>query len=447
MNKKLKILVLSSLSPYKSANFGLDVIKSLELAGHEVDFLTKYQFDGMTSNMFSVFDYSESESVSNKTFIQKLKEKVPLLRFIHNPTFYFRFFKQTNQTITISDELQPCVDSELILNKINKKHDLVITVFWWFMITGKTLRDIYEKLSCPILIYSVDMAPLTGGCYYFWNCRKFLNSCGNCPALWLSMKEDKTNSNFLYKIDVYKTSKCMFLGNTWQCNWAKKSPLFDKEYIRKLPFVLDENVFLTKYQEESRKLLQITQSKKFILFAATANLLSKRKGGKYLISAVNRFILNLTPSERKDVLLIIAGNNGDRVQKYFKIDVHSMGFLDIDKLVLAYSAADCFLCSSIEDAGPSMINQSLMCGTPVIAFETGVALDLVHTGFTGYRANYKDVEDFAHGIKVLYRQNASEKNLMRENCRTLAVQECSLSAFSQRIENIYNEIVVDESKK
>ena len=54
---------------------------------------------------------------------------------------------------------------------------------------------------------------------------------------------------------------------------------------------------------------------------------------------------------------------------------------------------------SIEDSGPMMINESIMCGTPVVCFDMGVARDLVHTGRTGYRAALRDSSDLAFGIR------------------------------------------------
>jgi glycosyltransferase involved in cell wall biosynthesis len=45
-----------------------------------------------------------------------------------------------------------------------------------------------------------------------------------------------------------------------------------------------------------------------------------------------------------------------------------------------------------------MIPESMLCGTPVVAFDTGGAPDLIRPGGTGYLARYKDSGDLAEGI-------------------------------------------------
>ncbi len=32
------------------------------------------------------------------------------------------------------------------------------------------------------LLYMMDMAPMTGGCHYAWDCEKYKMKCGGCPA-------------------------------------------------------------------------------------------------------------------------------------------------------------------------------------------------------------------------------------------------------------------------
>jgi glycosyltransferase involved in cell wall biosynthesis len=110
----------------------------------------------------------------------------------------------------------------------------------------------------------------------------------------------------------------------------------------------------------------------------------------------------------------------------------------------AYQAADVYVCPSIEDSGPMMINQSIMCGTPVVSFEMGVALDLVVTGKTGYRAKLKDTGDMAKGILDILTLDEDNYKIMSVNCRELALKLCSPDVQSEKIENILrNRIIVN----
>ena len=80
-----------------------------------------------------------------------------------------------------------------------------------------------------------------------------------------------------------------------------------------------------------------------------------------------------------------------------------------------------------------MINESILCGTPVVSFDMGVAPDLVHTGRTGYRARLKDSADLAVGLYQLMEMNEVRTRVMRTECRALGLALChpdvQVSAF------------------
>jgi len=71
-----------------------------------------------------------------------------------------------------------------------------------------------------------------------------------------------------------------------------------------------------------------------------------------------------------------------------------------------------------------MINEAIMCGTPVVAFDMGVAPDLVHTGRTGYKAKLKDSKDLARGIAEILHLNKEEYSEMSNNCSELGLRLC-----------------------
>lgn len=436
MNKKLNILLLSSITPYQSGNLGLDVIKSLEAAGHRVDLITKYKFDGILPGMYSVYDsYEPKVKLSLRS---RLKMRYPFLGYL-NPSYFFR--KRGKQRMVSKIEEKPPVEADLIINKLDEignQYDLVITLFWESMITAETLKHVYNKLQRPIFIQAVDMFPMTGGCFYFWDCRRFLDACGKCPGLSSRDENDQTNKNFLYKKEIYASIKYVYIGNTWMCRWASQSSLFNPAFIRKGSVVVDENVFLNRDKSEAKALFGLPTSAKFIMFAGSVNIAAKRKGFDVLVKSVNDFYSKLPPEAKDQVLLVLAGKKNGHIQKYFKMKVCYVGFMDVSKLALMYAAADLYLSTAVEDAGPSMVNQALMCGTPVVAFEIGVALDMVMTDVTGYRAKYKDVNDYSRGITHIYNLKAEEKIQMGRKCREIALRESSYDSYADRIGQFYS---------
>ena len=74
-----------------------------------------------------------------------------------------------------------------------------------------------------------------------------------------------------------------------------------------------------------------------------------------------------------------------------------------------------------------MINQSILCGTPVVAFAQGAALDLVVPGETGHLARMCDPEDFARGLALILGLDAAGHARMHQSCRAKGLAECSIA--------------------
>jgi len=139
----------------------------------------------------------------------------------------------------------------------------------------------------------------------------------------------------------------------------------------------------------------------------------------------------MSPGEKgkpEDVLLLVAGHGGHRLARELPFQTKSLGFLrDEIALALAYQAADIFVCPSVEDGGPLMIPQAMMCGRPVVSFRSGYALDLVKTMQTGYLCENTDSTELAHGIcRTLFSDRLRE---MGENARRLAAERHARPVF------------------
>ena len=74
-----------------------------------------------------------------------------------------------------------------------------------------------------------------------------------------------------------------------------------------------------------------------------------------------------------------------------------------------YKASDISVCTTIADAGPMMISESMCNETPVIAFDRSISIDLCENGETGYLIPDLDVELMADSIKkILFEDNLEE---------------------------------------
>ena len=91
-----------------------------------------------------------------------------------------------------------------------------------------------------------------------------------------------------------------------------------------------------------------------------------------------------------------------------------------------------------------MINQSIMSGRPVVAFNMGVAPDLVLNGETGYVADIKDSRDFSMGLHKILSMSESEWEVSSNKCRELGLSRFSSGVNRTRLRDILSDLVTRE---
>ena len=360
----------------------------------------------------------------------KLKSNLKLSTYNTNPDY--RFFQL--------HEKKQIYKTEKLIKKSDIKPDAIIILFVNKFINVKNIYELQKKTHAPILWLMYDMAPLTGGCHYAWECKGYQNLCGNCPGLFSTNPYDLSYENILFKKSYLSKTKIEILtASESQFEQAKNSSLFRKNIIHKILLSVDSNVFKPVDKESIRLKLNIPANKK-ILFFGSVGLTEKRKGMYYLIESLKLLKQKIDFQDTgfaDKILLLIAGREIEQIADSLPFKYQYLGMLNnTSGIASTYQAADVFVCPSIEDSGPMMINQSLMCGTPVVSFEMGVAYDLVKTIETGYRAKLKDTNDMAQGIMDILSLDTSEYCTLSKNCRELALKLCSPEVQIEKIDEI-----------
>jgi len=217
---------------------------------------------------------------------------------------------------------------------------------------------------------------------------------------------------------------CFAAPTNWVMTRIRQSSLFGSHRVELIPYPIDTNTFRPFDQRVARDLLRLPFDKKIIFFGATY-LEDRRKGMSLLVDALRRLAALLDGSEslrREDLFLLVAGLQGQRLLDELPFAGKYAGHFNDDlTLALAYQAADLFVCPSVEDAGPMMIPEAMMCGTPVAAFNAGGAPDLIETMKTGYLARLADPEDLALGmLKLLAADNGTEMRVAAHETATRA---------------------------
>ncbi len=370
-------------------------------------------------------------------FYDKLKRKIKQLfrvpnKIPSNPDYHF-YNQCENRTLFSTKD---------ILRQVPFKPDIIILYWVTDTVNSKNIYELSMLTGATILWYLMDMAALTGGCHYAWDCEGYKKCCGECPAIYSSDEKDITYGNLLLKKKYFDQANLFAVAGTeWLYRQAKESTLFREKPVYKVMASREPEIFRPSDKQLARNKLGIPLDKKVVFFGAVS-FAQKRKGASYLLSALRHLkrLLSLNRNAN-NLLLLIAGNLNKGLFEQLPFDYKYIGMLNGDKeLASGYQASDIFVCPSVEDSGPLMINESIMCGTPVVSFDMGVAPDLVHTDKTGYRARLKDSEDMACGIYKILSLGDTECAQMCKNCRELGLKLYSPSVQLQGFEGVFKSV-------
>jgi glycosyltransferase involved in cell wall biosynthesis len=444
----MNVLLVSSIyRPKDSSQSVNDLILSLRNNGHRVTLMTKYANDDFDDSVISVLNTKETPSLQIKNTkirntLLNVFEKSKLIQTIYYFLFPYNKPKYSKYNFFHKDETIPHVPTHLILEKIKEPYDLVIIFFWMNLLTPDAIYELYNKTKAPVFLFLVDMSPMTGGSHYFWDCRKFETNCSECPAL-LPKDSHYAEQNLINKINIFNKTQLVFLGNSWMVDFAQHSAVLKNSILKDIAICLNEKTFDPPKERIEIKKKWGIDTNSYVLFMGAKGKYGGRKGYKELVAAITIFVKNITKEELNNTILVIAGYKGDAafLAKEFPLKTKFMETLDFSDLIEMYGLSDVFLSPSIQDAGPSTVNQSLMCGTPVVAFEMGTAVDVIKNQNTGYCAKYLDIVDYANGITYLFRLSSDEQKKMRQRCREMSVERSSLKSFAEHIEKAYFEIV------
>lgn len=265
-----------------------------------------------------------------------------------------------------------------------------------------------------------------------YDCDHYKTGCRNCSALRVRFNKGLSYRSALRKKKWFeKLQPIAVAASDFSFNRLSASYIFKNIRKEKILLPFDETIFCPGDRETARQNLGIPVENKYILFGA-ASICREEKGMIYLIKALN--ILKQISLDHSNIKILVVGA-GD-VTDILPFPYINIGFVDsCEKMAEVYRACDVYLSSSIQDAGPAMVNESLMCGRPVVCFNIGVATDLI-TNEVGYVARFKDSQDLATGLNEVLARNNNDWQETADKCREVALEKFSLLNQLRKIQEL-----------
>jgi glycosyltransferase involved in cell wall biosynthesis len=282
-----------------------------------------------------------------------------------------------------------------------------IIILHWVLFGFLNISDIEQiiKLGKPVIFFMHDMWAITGGCHYSFDCDKYKTQCYDCPMFIKQPSKDWALAEFKKKSKLFSSYNNVYFvsPSTWLSDCIKQSALTKDKPVFHIPNVLDRAIFKPFEKKIAKQILNIDPEETVIAFGAvTVN--SSYKGWEYLKQALE--LLKNEPEQRKISVLIFGSSYSKQIADSVPFKTKFMGSLkDEYSTALVYNAADVFIAPSLADNLPYTIFESLSCGTPVVAFNTGGIPDMVQHKLNGYLARYKDAGDIVEGINFVLSNN------------------------------------------
>lgn len=421
--EELKIAVFSSLDRSGGAAMACyNCVKILRDQGYNAIEVVRYKY-GNDEFVYPVNIHRKQSyfrRVINKLFPPKVYRDVK-----EDTDPEYRFFGDD------SDSPDMCTIEE-IENSIPFIPNVIFVGHTFNLVNTEILAQMHEKWGCYIYLSCNDISPYTGGCHVHWDCKGYTSGCKNCPAVLVESRKHEVAEAFEKKRKNIEKGK---IGLRYSNNWLKKeieqSLMFRGNHI----FCTGQNTDTDLYNPGNRNIAKqvfgISNGSITIMNGSTS-LNDTRKGLVYFCEAMQRLYDMLSEDIREKVTLLIIGRNKESVQhllnKLPEFDVKNIDYITDSRLMsLAYQATDIYVGTSLEDAGPMMVSDSLACGTPVVGFKTGFFDDeeIVIDGVSGYGVEMKDVNMLAERIKDIICLSVEEYRVISENCRKIAINKLS----------------------
>jgi len=331
---------------------------------------------------------------------------------------------------------------------ISKLNPEIVHLHW--ICRGFLRIEQIKKIAKPIVWTFHDSWPFTGGCHLPFDCMGYTKACGRCPQLASSRERDLSRRVWNRKKRSWKDIRLTIVApSTWMAKCVRASSLFRDAHVEVIPNGLDLTVFRPMSGSTARDILKLPQDKTILLFGAFGSTSEKAKGFQFLLPVLYR-LRGILPS--LPVELVVFGSKEPKDAPDFGLRTHYTGVLNDEiSLAILYAAADLFIAPFIQDNLSSTVMESLACGTPCVAFDTGGMSDMIEHKRNGYLAKPFDTDDFANGVNFVLGGNSKTEEAakariarLRERAREKVVQEFDMHTIAKRHKRLYEQLLAND---
>jgi len=297
--------------------------------------------------------------------------------------------------------------------------------------------------SHPFLITLHDAWLFSGHCAHSFDCMRWKTGCGACPYLDTppAIKRDATAHNWRRKKRIYKQSKLYLASpSKWMMDIAKDSIIASA--VKKSKVIhngIDLSIFTPSENRSVRKALDIPSNALVLLFVSLGTKDNVFKD----FTTIRDSLEIIDRLWNGDHLIFLALGGEKAISRIGKIDVMFMPYSHDSRIVAQYfQSADVYIHASRADTFPTVILESLACGTPVVATAVGGIPEQIRHGETGFLTISGDAQELANRVIQLLKESSLRKKFS-VNAERDAVKRFGHKRMVDEYLDYYQEIIAD----
>jgi glycosyltransferase involved in cell wall biosynthesis len=303
----------------------------------------------------------------------------------------------------------------------------------------KSIKKLLQ-LNKPIVWTLHDMWLFTGGCHHSGECNNFMQQCGNCNFIKFPVSRDISHRIWKRKEKIFKQSANIIVVtcSSWLRGKAMESSLLANKCIVSIPNPIDTEVFKPIDKILCREKLDISETKKYILFAA-ANVNNYFKGFSYFTDSLQLLLHDHPDIKDKIEILVVGRIKNKEIFTSIPLSYRVLGTANEEKMILIYNACDIYVTSSLQENLPNTIMEAFACGTPVVGFNIGGIPEMIDHRKNGWLATFKSADSLAEGIYwTLFEADSSQ---LSANARDKAMKEYNEDRIAREYLNLYQQLL------
>lgn len=302
--------------------------------------------------------------------------------------------------------------------------------------------------SIPVAITLHDMWLLTGHCAHAMECGRWQSGCGECPDLdrYPSVRKDRTRENSGMKREIISRSGLhIATPSVWLMNLVKQLNL-KVSNCRVINNGVDTNIYRAIKKDEIRQELGLPLDARIILIIGDKAAKNRiyYKDHQTIDQALQEISFR---AKANPIFLLRLGNFSSQGVNYRNFIIKNYVYIhDEYRVARMYQAANVLLYASNADTFPTVILESLACGTPVVASSVGGIPEQIRNGVTGYLVSSGDPTEMAWRATQVISDNQLQGYLSLNAARDVR-KRFDLHNQAKEYLNWYEEILDQRSHK